>query len=118
MPYYPFISADGSEEPRDFYMEYEDAVDIGATVEIEGRKWTRLVSPHQALVKNFKPFVCSQQGAFASQQEAEASGIVADKWVPDPESGELRAGYFCEETARKNAAASKDKGDRHLTWDD
>lgn len=118
MPIYEFIANDGTEEYLGHFMEYDDAPDIGATVEINGRKWTRIPSMPVAAVKNFKPFVSYTQAPVPPGVDPETSGIICDAWHRDPDSGEMRAVYTKEETAIKNAAASRDEGPGGMTWDD
>lgn len=117
MPYYEFVSLDGK-RTHDIFMEYDDAPDIGAIVQDSGESWRRVASNPQLKIKNFKQFVSHTQPVFEKLEDAHASGIIADKWVPDPDTGEFRAAYTSEETAKTNASASKDAGNLHLVWDD
>lgn len=116
-PIYEFISDDGKEERRDIYMAFEDAIDIGASTWVDGRRWRRLASNPTLAVKHFREFVCHQQAPQPASQDPASSGIIADRWVPDPDDpSELRPVYTSEETVKRNAAASKDAGDTYLAW--
>lgn len=123
-PAYEFVSTDGREERRDFVMEFADAVDIGATIEIDGRKWTRVFSRPQLVIKGFRPFIDTQQGVAppgANPAEHENTRhIIADRWVDTGDgSGEKRPVYDKLETVLRASNTSKDSGaEKYLGWDD
>lgn len=118
MPLYEFVAVSDPKRYTTIFMEYADAPDIGAVVEQGGVAWRRIPSMPVAAVKQFKPFVSYTQAPVPPGVDPSTSGIIADAWHRDPESGEHRAVYTSEETARRNAAASRDDGNLYLTWNE
>jgi len=118
MPEYEFISNDEKREHRCFWMHHDDALDIGAIHHADGREWRRIVSNATVVVKSFQPFVSQSMPSLDPGEDPASSSVICDEWRIDPDSGERLPVFLKEETAKRNALASADAGDRYVVWDD